>query len=119
MAIPLLLLSTACTSYGSARPVDAIPMPVSEEKRFEVWSGGESWQLHALRVDGDTLRGVRWWHDPNCDSCQVAIAKSAVDSILVPNFDSGKTGALSLIVLPVIFMTMVAMILLGGGMENY
>jgi hypothetical protein len=75
-------------------------MPANAQSRYEVWSGGEKWELHALRIDGDTLRGVRWWHEPACDSCQVALATSAVDSVRVPGYDGGKTGALALFIAP-------------------
>jgi hypothetical protein len=98
--IALLLLSASCTSYGSSMPVSAIPMPADPASRYEVWSGGESWQLHALRIDGDTLRGVRWWHEPTCDSCQVALATSAVDSVRTPSIDGGKSASLALFVIP-------------------
>ena len=100
ITIPFLLLGAACSSYGGARPLDAVPMPAGPEDRFEVWSGGTSWQLHAVRLDGDTLRGVRWWHDPDCDSCQVALARAAVDSVRVPALDGNKTGALALFIAP-------------------
>jgi len=100
IAMPLILLSASCSSYGNAKPLDAIPMPADPEKRFEVWSGGESWQLHAVRIDGDTLRGVRWWHEPACDSCQVAVATSAVDSVRSLAYDGGKTGALGALIAP-------------------
>src|SRR6187399_314381 len=100
ISVVILLLSAACTSYTGARPLDAVPMPADPESRFEVWSGGTSWQLHAVRIDGDTLRGVRWWHEPSCDSCQVALATSAVDSVRTPSIDGNKSGALALFIAP-------------------
>jgi hypothetical protein len=96
----LAAVTSGCSSWGNGRPLDAIPMPADPASRYEVWSKGERWELHALRIDGDTLRGVRWWHEPSCDSCQVAIARGAVDSVRTSNYDGGETGAMALFILP-------------------
>lgn len=109
-----LILTYGCSSYSNAKPLDAVPMPADPNGRYEVWSGREKWELHALRVDGDTVRGVRWWHDPSCDSCQVALAKSAVDSVRVPRYDGGKTGALALFVAPFVAIALLWIAFVGS-----
>lgn len=109
------LLCGGCSSWGNSTPLAAVPMPADATKRFEVWSQGEKWELHALRIDGDTLRGVRWWHDPACDSCQVAIAASAVDSVRTSSYDGGETGALTLFVLPFLAVGLFILIMSSEG----
>lgn len=109
------LLCGGCSSWRNGKPLDAIPMPADPTQRLEVWSKGEKWELHALRIDGDTLRGVRWWHDPACDSCQVALPASAVDSVRTSSYDGGETGALTLFVLPFVVLGMLFIILSSGG----
>ena len=101
-AAGLLLLAAACSSFQAGRPLDQLPLPVPADKRVEVWSHGENYQLHAITVDADSVRGVRWWHDPKCDSCRVALARSEVDSVRTQAYDSGNTGALTILVVPIV-----------------
>ncbi len=98
----------ACQSWGNSRSLDALPEQPAERDRYELWAAGQPHELHALKMDGDTIRGVPWWKDPKCDSCQVAIARVSVDSVRVRTFDGGETGILvSLLILisiPVMFV---------------
>ena len=98
------LLISACSSFQAGRPLDALPLPVPPEKRVEVWVRGERYQLHAVTVDTDSVHGVRWWHDPNCDSCRVTLARSSVDSVRTLAYDSGSTGALTIFVVPIVLV---------------
>ena len=107
-AAGLLLLSAACSSFQAGRPIDQLPLPVPADKRVEVWSHGEKYQLHAVTVDADSVHGVRYWHDPKCDSCRVAIARSAVDSVRTLAYDPNNTGAFTLVMVPVAFVAFVA-----------
>ncbi len=100
----LLLLLSACSSFQAGRPLDQLPLPVPPEKRVEVWSAGERYQLHALTLDADSLRGVRWWHDPKCDSCRVSLARASVDSVRTLRYDGSGTGILVVLALPAAFM---------------
>lgn len=105
-AAGLLLLTTACSSFQGGRPLDQLPLPVPPEKRVEVWSHGERYQLHAVTVDADSVHGVRWWHDPKCDSCRVTLARTSVDSVRTLGYDSGGTGALTILVVPIMLAAM-------------
>ena len=100
----LLLLLSACSSFQAGRPLDQLPLPVPPEKRVEVWSAGERYQLHALTLDADSLRGVRWWHDPKCDSCRVSRARARVDSVRTVAYDGSDTGIFVVIAAPVAFL---------------
>ena len=115
--LPGLLLLASCTSFQGGRPLDQLPTPVPAEQRVEVWTHGEAYQLHAVTIDADSVRGVRWWHSPDCDSCRVAIARSAVDSVRTLRHDGGETGALVLILAPVAFITFLVIALhdMGGS----
>jgi hypothetical protein len=103
-AAGLLLLAAACSSFQAGRPLGQVPLPVPPEQRLEVWSQGKRYPLNTVTVDADSLHGVRWWDHPSCDSCRVAIARTAVDSVRIPRDDGGETGALALIVLPIAFL---------------
>lgn len=107
----LTLLLAGCTSFQGGRPLDQLPTPIPAEQRIEVWSRGESYQLHAVTVDADSVRGVRWWHAPECDSCRVTIARAAVDSVRFQRFDGGETGALTLLVAPILIVSGIFIIL--------
>jgi hypothetical protein len=109
-----LLVLSASSSFQAGRPLDQLPLPVPPEKRVEVWSKGERFQLHAVTVDADSVRGVRWWHSPTCDSCRVAIARTAVDSIRTLGHDSGKTGVFILIATPIALLIGITLLFLTG-----
>jgi hypothetical protein len=113
----LVLFLSACSSFQGGRPLDQLPLPVPADKRVEVWSKGERYQLHALTVDADSLRGVRWWNDPQCDSCRVTLARTSVDSVRTLGHDGGKTGALILIVTPIATFGFLWFLLASTGSE--
>ena len=104
LVFPLLALLAGCTSFQGGRPVETLPAPLPPEERVEVWAHGESYQLHAVQIDADSLVGVRWWHSPDCDSCRVAIARSAIDSVRTKRYDGGATGTLAIIVAPILLV---------------
>ncbi len=92
--IALLLLTAplaGCTSYQAGRSLETVPLPAPIRERFEVWSAGRPHELHALRIENDSLVGVPWWNDPGCDSCRVAIARAEVDSVRSKAYDPDKT----------------------------
>jgi hypothetical protein len=114
--LPLLL--GGCTSFTQTIPVAAIPDQPDKERRFQVWTKGESYELHALRMTPDTLAGVRFWHSPTCDSCRVAIARAEVDSVRTRAYDGGETGILAIVLTPVI-LTMALFAAFYGSSGGY
>jgi hypothetical protein len=115
---PLLLILSACTSFQGGRPLDQVPLPAQTRARYEVWSHGEGHQLHALRIENDSVVGVPWWKDPACDSCRVAIARGEVDSVRTLKFDGNQSGALASLAIPFIAfpaLGLALMYILGFG----
>jgi hypothetical protein len=108
------LLLSACSSFQAGRPLDQLPIPVAPDKRVEVWSHGERYQLHGVTVDADSVHGVRWWHHLDCDSCRVAIARASVDSVRTLGHDSGKTGVFILIATPIALLIGITLLFLTG-----
>ena len=99
-----LLLTAGCSSYNQPVQLAALPDTLPPTDRFEVWTRGQSYQLHALKADSLTIQGVRWWHAPDCDSCLVTIPRAEVDSIRIPGHDGGKTGVFLIVAAPVVFV---------------
>ncbi|MDP9144005.1 MAG: hypothetical protein M3N43_04815 [Actinomycetota bacterium] len=89
--LPVLLLLSGCTTWGGTLKVEGIPAAPPPEKAFQVWRGGAVHELHAVRVEPDTLRGVPTSEDRECASCAIAIAKADVDSVRFREFDGGNT----------------------------
>ena len=87
-----ILLLAGCTSSQHGRPLETVPLPAPVRERFEVWSKGTAHQLHALRIEHDSLVGVPWWNDPACDSCRVTFARADVDSVRGREYDPDKTA---------------------------
>lgn len=88
---PLLLILGGCTAWGGTLKVEGIPASPPPEKAFQIWHGGTVHELHAVRVEVDTIRGVPTAQGRECASCAVVIAKSDVDSVRVREFRSGAT----------------------------
>jgi hypothetical protein len=89
--IPLALLLGGCTTWGGTLNVEGIPATPPPERAFQVWHRGAVHELHAVRVEDDTIRGVPTSHDRECASCTIAIAKADVDSVRFREFHSGNT----------------------------
>lgn len=111
----ITLLLVGCTSFTRSVPVGAIPDQPATDRRFQIWSKGEHYELHAVKVTADTLVGVRYWHSPDCDSCRVAIPRAEVDSVRILAFDGGETAIVSIIATPFILAGLLVLILIPHG----
>ncbi|SRR5205809_2393824 len=78
----VVLLLGACTSWGHAG-IDVLAQPVPERRPLEVWSGGKRYDVHAVRLVGDSVVMVPHWKPPACDSCRIVVPRAAVDSVRV------------------------------------
>jgi hypothetical protein len=85
---PFVLLAGACTQWTSVTP--PYPETLPARQQVQVWSASSRLQLHAVRVDSNTLSGVPFTRPPDCDSCRVALALSEIDSLRVGSPE--KTG---------------------------
>lgn len=112
----LLALLAGCHSLRSKVPIDEVSTGVSPRDQYQVWSGGASQVLIALRATPDSLTGVPYWKPPACDSCRVAMPRTAVDSIRRAGFDPNKTMVLVMILAPLAF---VVYAFRGMGDSNY
>lgn len=111
--LPFLLLAGGCSTYQRGRPVEALPEQPMERDRYEFWTQGTGHQLHAVRITPDSVSGVSWLEDPHCDSCRVAFARSAIDSVRTLKYDGGATGAMGLLILPFAALVMLEIALHG------
>ncbi len=94
-----LLLGAACTTWGHDRGRDVLAQPIPERRPIEVWSGGKRYDVHAVRVVGDSVVMVPHWKPPECDSCRIVVPRAAVDSARVRVFSPTRTVVLSGILL--------------------
>jgi len=78
-----LLLGAACTTWGHDRVGNVLTQPIPERRPLEVWSGGKRYDVHAVRVVGDSVVMVPHWKPPGCDSCRIVVPRAAVDSVRV------------------------------------
>jgi hypothetical protein len=84
-ALVLLLLSLAACSAGWHRIEPPPPSKLATGQQVQVWQGGRRVQLHAVRVDRDSISGVPFQKPADCDSCRISLPRSAVDSIRAGN----------------------------------
>lgn len=61
------------------------PAPASgmfpPNQQVQVWHGGKVEQLHAVLIGPDSVTGIPYFRPLTCDSCRIAIPRSATDSI--------------------------------------
>lgn len=79
-ALVAALAVSACGAWeriADLSPDDTLP----QRQQVQVWSAGKARVWHAVRFDADSVSGVPFHLSPSCDSCRVAIARAAVDSV--------------------------------------
>ena len=67
-------------------------------QQVQVWRGKESRVLHAVMVNRDSVIGVPYQLPPDCDTCRVAIARTAIDSLRLGNKERGAWRGMGLAV---------------------
>ena len=77
--VPVLV--AACTTWGHGP--DVLAQPIAERRPLEVWSAGRRYDVHGVRVVGDSVVMVPHWKSPACDSCRIVLPRAAVDSVRV------------------------------------
>jgi hypothetical protein len=108
--LALLLMLEAC-ALGWRRialPEDTVFAP---RQQVQLWEGASPSVLHAVRVTRDSLRGVPFHQPPRCDSCAIALPRSAVDSVRLGNQETGGVFKVAIITLFICFL----LIPKGGG----
>ena len=92
LSLPVLV--TACTTWGRENGSDVLAQPIPERRPLEVWSGGRRYDVHGVRVVGDSVVMVPHWKPPACDSCRIVLPRAAVDSVRVRVFAPLRTVVL-------------------------
>ena len=92
----LLPLSACGAGWHRIEPV--VPSSLPERQQVQLWQGRQRLQLHAIRVDHDSVSGVPYQKPTDCDSCKVSLPSSTVDSLRAGNPTAGflKSVALTL-----------------------
>jgi hypothetical protein len=81
-AFMLVVLSPqAACGAGWHRIEPAAPSNLAKGQQVQVWQNGQRVQLHAVRVDRDSISGVPFQRPADCDSCRISLPRSTVDSI--------------------------------------
>lgn len=65
-------------------------------QQVQLWLGDGSRVLHAVEVAPDSVSGVPFHLPPQCDSCRVTVARSAVDSIRLGNQERGALQSIGI-----------------------
>jgi hypothetical protein len=93
----LLLLTLVQSGCGAGWHNQQVGPPgLAPRQQAQVWSGGKPRQWHGIRVTADSVSGVLYTQPPECDSCRVALARNAVDSIRLGNPSAGLWKSLAL-----------------------
>jgi hypothetical protein len=65
-------------------------------QQVQLWLGQENQVLHAVELAPDSVSGVPFHLPPECDSCRVVLARSAVDSMRLGNKERGALQSIGL-----------------------
>jgi hypothetical protein len=105
--LSLALLLFGCSGWHRVdSPQPGTDLPVRRQVR--IWQHNHAVIVHSVRVRGDSLSGVPYIKPPSCDSCRIAFALSAIDSIQSGNTEQnyflimGAVGAF--VVLGIVFV---------------
>jgi len=86
--VVLLFLASACGAgwhREELSPERRLPL----RQQIQLWVGDETRVLHAVIVDADSVSGVPFHQPPDCDTCRVVVARSAVDSMRLGDQERG------------------------------
>jgi hypothetical protein len=96
----LLVMVMAQSGCGAGwHRIDPLgPGSLPKRQQVQVWEGGQKVQLHAVKLDGDSLSGVPYVQPPDCETCRVSVPTTSVDSVRAGNPSAGflKTTGLVL-----------------------
>ena len=76
----------ACTAW-TPQPTSGLLEPHDPRERLQLWVQGRSHLLHGIRATQDSVSGVPYFQAPECESCRVRFALSAIDSVRVQHTD--------------------------------
>jgi hypothetical protein len=79
-----LLLLWAC-SAGWHRIEAVAPSSLPKGQQVQMWQGRDRLQLHAIRVDHDSISGVPIQKPADCESCRISVPTASVDSLRAGN----------------------------------
>jgi hypothetical protein len=79
--VAVLLLPLWACSAGWHRIEPVAPSSLAERQQVQVWQGTRRIQLHAVRIDHDSVSGVPFQKPVDCDSCRISLPSSMVDSL--------------------------------------
>jgi hypothetical protein len=102
----LLVLLNACGA-GWRRTPDLGLGPLPRRQQAQVWHDGRSERWHAVDVRADSVSGVPFLHDPQCDGCRVALPRAEVDSVRLGNPSAGLWKTFALAVSPVVLLAII------------
>jgi hypothetical protein len=90
-AAPIMigLASLAALTAGWHQTPELSHGPLAPRQQVEVWQGGELLRWHAVVVSRDSISGVSFLEPIECDSCRIALPRSAVDSVRLGNPTAG------------------------------
>jgi hypothetical protein len=111
----LLAWSQAGCGAGWRRTGELPPGALSPKQQAEVWHGGRADRLHAVILSADSISGVPYLQPQSCDSCRVAFAQTAVDSVRLGHPERGFWRSVGLALGGTLVLAVVACALRLGG----
>ena len=85
LLVAAISLATVAACVSRRPLVQAGPAALPADQRVEVWQRGQARVLRQVTIDSSTIRGLVGPWRPGCDSCRIAIPRSAVDSLVLVN----------------------------------
>jgi hypothetical protein len=93
----LLALSQAGCGAGWRRTGELQPGPLPPRQQFEVWHNGRAERMHAVLLTADSISGIPYLRPEDCDTCRVALARTAVDSVRLGHPERGFWKSVGLV----------------------
>jgi len=80
-----------------------VPNTKVARQQVQIWVGDSALRWHAVRVTHDSISGIPFLQPIDCDSCRIALSRTAVDSVRLGDPVSGFwVSILAVVVLPML-----------------
>jgi hypothetical protein len=107
MCIILLVPQSACGA-GWHQIAPSAPTTLPPRQQIEVWHDGRAVRLHAVQLTNDSVVGVPYLQQSDCDSCRVGLPRTAIDSLRTGNPAAGLWKTIGLTVAGMLVVGLVA-----------
>ena len=98
LAVAVVLSATAGSCGAGWRQTNLNTGQLAPRQQVQIWHDGSVSQWHHVRITLDSVMGIPYHLPAECDSCQLSLPRSSVDSARLGNPVAGFWKSFGLVV---------------------